>query len=496
MRRGDSGGWLGSLGLVGWVGLGMVAGLGWRAGASLAAEGTEASAASDAGAPAVVRPAAAPAESPGNVTLDFKDADINNVLRILALKSGVNIVAGKEVQGTVTIRLTDVPWEKALDVILRTYGFAYEREGNIIRVTTLESLEREELRTEVFPLNYANAKDVTGTVEDLLSDRGRVRFDSRTNLLIVTDVPSNVYQVGQVVQKLDAKTPQVSIQTLIVETTLDKDENLGFNWQFRASANAAKRPVTFPFEQESFSREYGPRGQTSSESTTTQTATGATSTATSTDFPAPFAFPFIDPEDFTFGTLDLTQLSGVIEMLKTRSNTEIKSNPTIVTLNNEPAEIVVGDILFIPTFERNEETGNFEITGYDERDIGIKLSVTPHVNPHGDIVVDLQPQISTFSGLQQFSSEVSTPLIGTREATTQVRVRDGQTIAIGGLVEETVVDFENRVPLLGHIPIIQWAFTKTDQRIDKTDLLFFLTVRLVKDDHVATSATGSPAPSW
>ncbi|MBU1148310.1 MAG: secretin and TonB N-terminal domain-containing protein, partial [Candidatus Omnitrophica bacterium] len=110
--------------------------------------------------------------APGNVTLDFKDADITNVLRILSYKSGINIVAGKDVTGPVTIRLTDVPWEKALDVILRTYGYTYEREGNIIRVTTTENLEKEELATEVFSLNYASASEVPLAIEEMLSDRG------------------------------------------------------------------------------------------------------------------------------------------------------------------------------------------------------------------------------------------------------------------------------------------------------------------------------------
>ena len=110
--------------------------------------------------------------APGNVTMDFKDADINNVLRILSYKSGMNIVAGKDVTGLITIRLTDVPWEKALDVILRTYGYTYEREGNIIRVTTSANLENEELITEVFSLNYASAKNVPAAIEEMLSSRG------------------------------------------------------------------------------------------------------------------------------------------------------------------------------------------------------------------------------------------------------------------------------------------------------------------------------------
>ena len=187
--------------------------------------------------------------SAGNVTLDFKDADITNVLRILSYKSGINIVAGKDVSGPVTIRLTDVPWQKALDVILRTYGYTYEREGNIIRVTTTENLEKEELITEVFSLNYASAKDVPLAIEEMLSDRGSVKYDERANLVIVTDIATNVYKIRQVIDKLDGRTQQVNIEAKIIETTLDKDDKIGINWTTQISASGSSRPITAPFHR-------------------------------------------------------------------------------------------------------------------------------------------------------------------------------------------------------------------------------------------------------
>src|SRR3989338_685236 len=189
--------------------------------------------------------------APGNITMDFKDADINNVLRILSYKSGMNIVAGKDVTGLITIRLSDVPWEKALDVILRTYGYTYEREGNIIRVTTSANLENEELITEVFSLNYASAKNVPEAIKEMLSSRGKVKFDERANLVIVTDIATNIYKIKQVVEKLDKRTQQVSIEAKIIETTLDKDDNLGINWTNKVTATMAARPITFPFNRKS-----------------------------------------------------------------------------------------------------------------------------------------------------------------------------------------------------------------------------------------------------
>lgn len=434
--------------------------------------------------------------SPGNITMDFKDADINNVLRILSYKSGVNIITGKEVQGLVTIRLTDVPWEKALDVILRTYGFAYEREGNIIRVTTIESLEKEELATEVFVMNYAKAKEVQQSISDILSERGKVRIDERTNVLIVSDIPTNLYKISQVVSRLDKRTPQVLIDAKIIETTLSDDEKLGIDWQIQVAARGSAIGHTFPFNRkdltDQFPSKFIGQGQTSSESTTTTTATGATSTATTTDFPFAFGFPFVQPEAFTFGTLAFDQFAQILEILESRRDTKILSAPRITTLNNQTAKILVGEVLGIPKFERNENTGNIEITGYAEKDLGVKLSVTPHVNDEGYIVVDLKPEISSLLGFDELTPEVRAPRFATREAQTQVLVKDGDTIAIGGLVSENKVDTVRKVPLLGDIPGLGYLFKQKIKADSKTDLLFFVTVRVL--DEKVSRAMGQTLP--
>ncbi len=419
--------------------------------------------------------------SPGNITMDFKDADINNVLRILSYKSGVNIVTGQDVQGLVTIRLTDVPWEKALDVILRTYGFAYEREGNIIRVTTVENLEKEELSTEVFVLNYAKASEVIESVRDILSERGRVRHDERTNVLIVTDIPTNIYKIGQVIQRLDKRTPQVLIDAKVVETTLDNDEKLGIDWSIQVAARGAARPHTFPFPQDTIGRTFGPQGQTQAQTSVTTTQ-GGSQTATQTDFPTRFGFPFIQPEAFTFGTLGFDQFSTILEVLKSRRDTKVLSNPRITTLNNQTASILVGEVLAIPIFERNENTGSIEITGYDEKDLGIKLSVTPHVNNEGMILVEMKPEITSLLGFDELTPEVKAPRFASREAETQVLVKDGDTIAIGGLVSENEVDSVRKVPLFGDIPGLGYFFSQKTRTKDKTDLLFFVTVHIVSDE--------------
>ncbi len=446
--------------------------------------------------------------APGNITIDFKDADIKTVLRVLAEKSGINIVAGQDVEGYITIRLTNVNWETALGIICKNYGYAYERDENIIRVTTLENLQQEELTTEVFPLNYAKATEVAEAIKEMLTDRAKdkIKFDERTNVLIVTDIPTNLYKVRQVIAKLDAKTPQVLIESKIIETTLEDDENMGIDWTAKLTAAGAARPITFPFDTVG-SRVFGtvaddalntyfPMGKGAPSSTA-----ATTTTIPSTDFPAATStglssMPLALVSDFTMGTLDFSEFSMVLEYLKSRRNTEIVSNPRIATLNNKPAAILVGIIIAIPVFERNPDTGTIEITGYSEKELGVKLSVTPHINDVGDIVVDVIPEVSDLLGYDTLddSRGITAPRYSVRQAATQVMVQNGDTLMIGGLIKDNVVQYEKKIPFLGDIPGIgKWLFSKTEEADDKTELIIFMTVRILKENLKGTEHLASTA---
>lgn len=415
-----------------------------------------------------------------NVTLIFKDADIRTVLHTLSYKSGVNIVAASDVEGKVNIRLVDVPWETALEVIIKNQGLSYEKVGNIIRVVTLESVAVEELQNEIFVLNYSKAKDVASAIEDTLTERGKVKYDERTNTLIITDIPTNLYKVRKVIERLDSRTPQIAIEAKIIETTLDKDENMGIAWNLEATASGSGIPTTLPFKrigslvsgrQTDASSIYRPLGDPDSEPP-----------FPSTTIPS---FPYIDASAFTFGTLDFSEMSAALEILNQRTDTKIISNPNITTLDNQQAMVKVTTVFNIPTYERNESTGSMEVTGYTEKDVGIILTVTPHVNQAGDIVVDLKPEVSAFVQWDTFGTGGNTifaPRFRTRTAETQVMVKDGQTIVIGGMISETTTKVRRKVPILGDIPILGELFKKTEDGIETTDLLIFVTVRLLKED--------------
>src|SRR3989338_1769609 len=220
--------------------------------------------------PAVEAGTAEPSEKPeapssgssGSISLDFREADIQNVLRILAYKSGVNIVTGPEVTGLVTIQLKDVPWEQALTVILETYGYGYDRRGNIITVTTIENLKKRRedalvlseqipLVTQTYSISYGKAADIIASLQKMKTDRGSINYDERTNTIIVQDIPEQTKLIGEVIAKLDKTTPQVLIEAKIVETTLNSQDNLGIDWVTKVSLSGSERPIEWPFTQHS-----------------------------------------------------------------------------------------------------------------------------------------------------------------------------------------------------------------------------------------------------
>ncbi len=447
-----------------------------------------------AAAPSTTSSLAAAETAPGNVSLDFKDADISNVLRILSLKSGINIVAGPEVQGTVTIRLENVPWDDALNVVLRTYGYVYERSGNIIRVTTKDNLATEELVTETFVLNYTTAAEAEQSIKDILTERGRVKSVGRNNMLVVSDVPTNLRKIRQVIEKMDKSTPQAHIDSKIVKTQLQVGENLGIAWTPAATLSGSQRPTTFPFNaftrsenSDPFERALGNFFPNINPNSSTAAPTAAA--------PNPFnpsAFPLATPSTsglaYTLGTLNFTSFSAVLNFLRVRENTKVVSNPRITVLNNQKARIKVGTDVALPQFERNETTGSFEISGFTYRETGVVMEVTPHINDANEILVNLKPEVSAQSGSTTFSSSTtasftSIPNFAVTNAETQVLIKNGETIAIGGLMTDSVVSTEQKVPVLGDIPWAGKIFrskrrTQGDNN-SKVETLFFITVTIV-----------------
>jgi len=436
------------------------------------------------------QPDAKEGEAPGKITLEFKDADIKTVLRILSIKSGLNIVAGEEVKGAVTIRLTNVEPMRALRVVLKTYNYVFEKDGNIVRVTTVENLALEPLETEIFVLNYSTAAEVADAVSELLSERGRVKAVNRTNVVIVTDVASTIYKIGQVVKHIDKQTPQAAIDAKIIETKLEKSENLGIDWTFLANISGAAMPHTAPFKTGATHSSlvgFPPTGAFF------PISGGAGPTASVLN---PRDWPVLDStaativgQTYQLGTLNFNQFTAALQFLNRRENTKIISNPRIVVLNNQTAQIQVGQEIGIPTFELNEQTGVYVVTGFDMRDVGVVLNVTPHINDNNEIMVEVKPEVSSIVGATGFvaigGTNLASPQFNVTQAYTQVLIKNGETIAIGGLITDNRVSTYTRVPFLSKIPWFGKAFKAkrevfgTPGQNVKSETIFFITVSIV-----------------
>lgn len=420
------------------------------------------------------------------VSMDFRNVEIKDVLRLLAKQYNLNIIISQDVKGPVAVRFTDVTIDEALEAIITVNGYAYTRMGRVIKVTMPVPVEEAGTQIQVFQLRYADATKLMVPLRTVLSSRGTMDADGRSNTLVVSDSPPVLQTLGQVIAALDEPTQQILIETKLIETVLSDEERLGISWDLAASLQGGAQPITFPFPQRGIqrARKFLPLGQTASESTTTVTEGGGATTATATDFPAGeggFGFPFADQGLFTFGTLNFSQFRVFLQALESRAKTKALAAPSITTLDNQEAQIVVGTNVPIPTFARNKETGGFEITGYTDKKTGVVLTVTPHLTKDGEILLDIHPEVSSITRYVG-DPQAQVPVTSTREANTRVSLQSGETVVIGGLMNEREVETKRGVPGLSRIPYLGRLFRFNETTTERTDLLIFITARVLNEE--------------
>ncbi len=400
------------------------------------------------------------------LSLDFKDADIKNILRLIAEVSDLNIVAGDDVKGKVTIRLIDVPWDQALDIILFSNKLGKMRMGNVIRIAPVEALKKEEeelltakrsrekledLVTELIPVNYSTAQELQAQVKNILSERGSISIDTRTNTLIVKDIPRNVAEARNLVESLDTRTPQVIIEARIVEASTNFSRELGIRW----GATLADTQI---------GGESGTIG--------VQGALGSTSNVTNVaaQFPVGGATSAVV---FNLANLgDVTNLDVELSAMEQAGEGEIISAPRITTLDNSEAHIEQG--LRIPYLKLTAE--GVATTEFIEANIN--LTVTPHVTADGHVKMNIK---AAKDSPDDTITVQGVPAIDKKEAITEVLVADGDVVVIGGIYSIERGDRMERVPLLGKVPLLGFLFRRTEKSDDRRDLLIFISPKIVKE---------------
>jgi type IV pilus assembly protein PilQ len=412
------------------------------------------------------------------ISLDFKDADIKNVFRLLAEVSGLNIVVTNDVNRKVTLRLVEVPWDQALDLLIDTNGLGKEQIGNVVRISSAGQLKAERdalvaarkaeenlepLQTVYFNINYAKVRDLEVKIKTLLSKRpdASLVVDERSNTIMVRDVKKVAEDVSALIAKLDTRTPQVLIESNLIETT------------------------------PTFARALGVRLQFTSGGTTISNAAGAGGgNSPFTAVTPPFPIPPIG----LGGTVSVIQnnlgglrnVTSVLEAAENEGNIRIISRPSVVTLNSIASTIRSERILrialpsstAIATGTGSSAAGAAVAT--EKIPIGIILTVTPQVSSDGYVLMNINVKSSTVA-----PGTVTSGTAGVipfdelnREAVANVLVRDGETIVLGGILKDTSQDLESGVPYLKDIPILGWLFKNQRLQKDFEELMVFITPRL------------------
>ena len=401
--------------------------------------------------------ASAPAESSssGANSIEYVGADIQDVLRTLARQAGLNLVMGEDVTGKVTISLVDVPYEKAIKLIADSKGFAVVEEGNIIKIQSKASIAAEPLKEEVISLNYTTAAEVEKVVRPFLTvGRGTVTSDTRSNTIVLSDVPARLAQIKLIVAKLDSQTPQVMIEARVLETTKNPKQDYGIKWDSLVNYEVGAKNIGYKLNPISGAVGFYPGG--------------------SKDAPIKSA---------EVAVLTASDFRILLSFLNSNGETELLASPRIVTADNKEARINIAQQFPIPQFTFNQQTASLEVSGFNFKDIGILLGVTPHINKSGFITLELKPEISSFdpTKLQTFGGAVQAqiPIINTRNLQASVLIKDGHTLALGGLIQEDITRAYTKVPLLGDIPGLGAAFRSKSFDKSKRNLLIFITPTLV-----------------
>lgn len=417
------------------------------------------------------------------VTLDFQEADIRDVLRVLAAKAGVNMIYGTDVAGTLTIHLHKVPFNECVNTILTLQGLVPQQVGeSILRIITPEALATERSKavtfTRVFPLNYATAAEVKAQLDAIRGAEGRkgnISIDNRTNGLVITDTPEGLDSAGKLIIQLDEQPRQVLIDAKIVELALTDTLDLGVQWEFANTIknNGVNDRMTIG------------ASQAVAAGTPAPGALGATAVAGDLRTPLGLAGsgsfrgtgvnlpPGSAAGGISFGLVsDNSLLQATLSALASKGLTKTLANPRIVTLNNEPAKILLGDRIPF-NITTVTPTGSTQSTQFIEA--GIKLLVTPTINVDHRITLKVKPEVSSLVAIL-----AAGPRIRTREAETTVLVENNETIVIGGLIDERDENTTTQVPLMGDLPIIGTFFRSNKKDKSRSELLVFITPKLVR----------------
>ncbi len=422
------------------------------------------------------------------INLDFKEGDILDIFRLFADISGLNIVVNPGVSGKVTLKLNQVPWDQALDLILKANNLGYTREDNVIRIAPLSVLQREEEELRKLKenqalagdlgvwrksLSYAKAEELQPTVQKVaLSARGNITLDKRTNTMIITDLPANIEKAKDLIADLDRATSQVEIEARIVVTTRNFTRDIGVQWGFlnqRAPLFANTTGLAFPNALILNGQGVPGAGLPANQGGLAPDAgIGTASRGYAINLPAA---AFNSAIGISMGNiLGNFNIDAALTALERQGRGRVLSTPKVTTQNNKEAEIKQGVQIPIQTISNNTVTVTF-------KEAVLTLKVTPQITEAGTVILD----ISVDNNTPDFANRVNgIPPINTQSAKTIVLVRDGATTVIGGIYQSNEQTAVNATPFLSKVPILGYLFRNRLVTASNNELLLFITPRIIK----------------
>tara|TARA_B100000579_G_scaffold287663_1_gene238599 strand:+ start:77 stop:1717 length:1641 start_codon:yes stop_codon:yes gene_type:complete len=386
------------------------------------------------------------------VSFNFKEADLLTVVRLMASQENLNLVLGGDLSGSVTIKLTDVTLETAMDAILHVNGYEWFLQENIIVIkpASPDSQLSGELDTQIYRLRFVHGAIITEALEEVLTDRGKVKSLSSSqsldydfeidDIVMVTDVPTNFALIDRVIGTIDQEGAQINIAVKFIETTLKRGETIGIDWNLRQS-------MQLPGDK---------KGVSSDNINFSEIAIGI--------------------DTMSFATLTAPVVSAMLDLLANDDDTKLLQEPQVTTMNNSPANIIVGTTIPILVPQGEGSVFGTNPYTYEDKEVNIALDVLPRLNAYNAISLAINTSVQAIIG---YTGENNRPIISNRETNTNVRVKNGETLLIGGMIFETEEEKVNKIPLLGDLPLIKSLFRYSSTQKEQKELLIFITPTII-----------------
>jgi type II secretory pathway component GspD/PulD (secretin) len=393
-------------------------------------------------------PAGTAAPPPRLITIDADRASLPEILKILAEKGDLNIITGPGVAaGQISIRMRDVPIDQAVNLVVRAAGLAYERIGNSVLVADAKSLKEETgLSSYVIPLKFADALEVKDALQKLSAD---IEVDRGGNRLIVVTSPRVASEIQSIVDQLDVPARQVMLEARVVEVSTDDAKTLGVDWDLL-------NRQTFIIVE------------------------GSPAPAPSPPDRPPPLMPYVPTGQVPELSRQAKAIQVAIDLLLKEGNARLLANPKIATLNGKEASMLIGTrIPYEVTGTTFAGGGAAETRSIQQEEVGIKLRITPLINADGYITTEINPEVSSVTGFVGTNNDL--PVVATRQASTTVRLKDGNSVIIGGLLSEEKTANITKVPILGQIPGIGYLFQHHSISSSKMDLVIEVTPRIMPE---------------